>query len=135
MDPSFAWAHEDLMLAYEQQGKQREAIEEGVATLRLSGSSDLATAVQHGFSAGGYRVAMQRWIEGVTQESKSRYVSPMKLAQLYARLGERDPAFQWLQKAYDDRSVQLVYLNVDPRYDGIRSDPRFRQLRDKIGLR
>ena len=135
MDPNFAWAHEDLMLAYEQQGKQREAIEEGVTTLRLSGDAELAAAVQRAYTAGGYRVALQRWIEGITEQSKSRYVPPIRFAQLYVRLGERDKAFEWLEKAYALRSAPLVYLNVDPRYDSLRSDPRFTELLGKIGLR
>jgi hypothetical protein len=106
-----------------------------VITLQLSGDPDLAAAVQRAYAVGEYRVALQRWIEGVTKQSKSRYVPPMKLAQLYVRLGDRDRAFEWLQKAYAQRSAPLVYLNVDPRYDRLRSDPRFTGLLGTIWLR
>ena len=135
MDPNFPWAHEDLMLAYEQQGKQGEAIKEGVTALRLSGDSDLATAVERAYAAGGYPSALRRWLDGVREQSNSRYVSPMKIARLYIRLGERDEAFDWLQKAYDQRSAPLVYLKVDPQYDSLRSDLRFAGLLGKMGLR
>ena len=135
MDPSFAWAHEDLMLAYEQQGRQREAIEEGATALRLSGNPDLANAVQHAYTDGGYKAALQSWLNGVALESKSHYVSPMRFAQLYTRLGDRDQAFEWLQKAYARRCGPLVYLNVDPQYNSLRPDPRFRQLLEKMGRR
>jgi TolB-like protein/DNA-binding winged helix-turn-helix (wHTH) protein/Tfp pilus assembly protein PilF len=134
MDPNFAWAHEDLMLAYEQQGRFREAIEEGVALLRLSGDSAAATAVQRAYAAGGYRVALNRWLDDLKDRGKSHYVSPMKFAQLYSRLGLRDQAMEWLEKAYDQRSGPLVYIAVDPRYDGLRTDPRFQDLVRRMGL-
>jgi tetratricopeptide (TPR) repeat protein len=134
LDPNFGWAHEDLMLAYEQQGKTREAIEEGVIALRLSGEAELAAAVQRAYTTGGYRAALERWLEGVREQSQSHYVSPMKFAQLYTRLGDKDQAFAWLQKAYEERSAPMVYLNVDPRYDGLRADPRFAGLLKKLKL-
>src|SRR5712691_4141163 len=102
------------MLAYEQQEKQREAIEEGTTALQLSGNPDLATAAHRAYAVGGYRIALRRWLDGINEQAKSRYVSPMKFAQLYTRLGDRDQAFEWLQKAYDQRSAPLMYLNVDP---------------------
>jgi len=135
MDPNFAWAHEDLMLAYEQQGKYREAIEEGVTVLRLSGNPNLAAAVHRAYAVGGYRVALRSWLDGINEQANTRYVSPTRIAQFYTRLGERDQAFEWLRKAFDERSAQLVYINVDPQYDNLRSDPRFAELVRKIGLR
>jgi tetratricopeptide (TPR) repeat protein len=134
LDSSFAWAHDDLMLAYEQQGKLREAMNEGVAYLRLSGFPQLASAVQSAYATGGHQAALQRWLEGLREQAQQHYVSPMKFAQLYTRIGDKNQAFAWLQKAYEERCAPMVYLNVDPRYDKLRDDGRFAELLKKMGL-
>ncbi len=134
MDPSFAVAHDDLMDAYEQQGRHEEAMREAILALRLSGDSKLADRVGYGNSAGGYRAALTSWIVGLKEEAKGRYVSPVRFAQLYVLLGDKDQAFTWLERALEDRSPQLVYLKVDPRYDPLRSDPRFSDLLRRVGL-
>jgi hypothetical protein len=59
---------------------------------------------------------------------------PEEIASFYARLGEPDRAFPWLEKAYTYRSARLTLLKVDPRYDNLRADPRFADLLGRIGL-
>ena len=61
-------------------------------------------------------------------------MSPFEIALIDAGLGDADRAFEWLDKAYDDRSDLLVYLKVDPRLDPIRSDRRFSDLVARVGL-
>jgi hypothetical protein len=62
-------------------------------------------------------------------------VAPYNVAVIYAGLGEKDKAFDWLNRAYDDRSYLLAaYLNTDSRLDNLRTDARFEQLRRKMGL-
>ncbi len=58
----------------------------------------------------------------------------MWIATIHAALGEKDLAFEWLQKAYEDRSGWLVYLKIDPMFDPLRSDPRFTDLLRRVGL-
>ena len=58
----------------------------------------------------------------------------MWMAVIYLALGEKDQAFDWMQKAYDDRSAWLVYLKVDPLFDSVRTDPRFTDLLRGVGL-
>ena len=58
----------------------------------------------------------------------TEYVSPYEIASLYAGLGETDRAFEWLEKAFEDRSTMLVYFRMDPRISSLRSDARFRDL-------
>jgi hypothetical protein len=67
--------------------------------------------------------------------SEHSYIAPYNVAVIYAGLGEKDEAFTWLNRAYDDRSYTLVeYLTTDARLDSLRSDPRFDELRRRIGL-
>jgi len=56
------------------------------------------------------------------------------MAELYAALGERDEAFAWLERAFDEKSQQLTYLNSGAEWDPLRSDPRFQDLVRRIGL-
>jgi len=62
------------------------------------------------------------------------YVSPAELAVLYAGLGDKEAAIAALQKAYDAHDLQLQALKVEPRYDSLRTDPRFVELMRKVGL-
>ena len=57
------------------------------------------------------------------------------MALIHALLGEKDQAFDWMQKAYEDRSAWLVYLKVDPVWDPLRTDPRFADLLNRVGLK
>ncbi len=68
-------------------------------------------------------------------ESTRKYVSPSKLAILYGALGEKDKAFQSLERAYNDKDFQLIHLGVDPGYKDLKADPRFLDLLERIGLR
>ena len=60
--------------------------------------------------------------------AKDTYVSPYSVATVYARLGARDQAFEWLEKGFQDRCEDLTLLKIDPRLDALRSDPRFQAL-------
>ena len=135
MDPNFPLVHEDLMIAYERQGNLDAATQEGVKTLTLSGDTQLARAVEQAFHEGGHHLALKTWLRSLQKRSEEQYISPMETAKLYVRLEEKNEAFQWLQKAVEDRSESLVYLNVDPVYDSIRSDPRFKEIMLQVGLK
>ncbi|MDQ6786398.1 MAG: hypothetical protein M3033_06215, partial [Acidobacteriota bacterium] len=63
-----------------------------------------------------------------------RYVSPFNIAVYYAKLGEKDEAFAWLEKAYQERFYALTILKVDPRFESLHSDPRYDDLLRRMGL-
>ena len=73
-------------------------------------------------------------LEELKELSKRSYVPPYDFAVVYAGLHEKDQALEWLQKAYEDRSAYLVYLNVEPIWDDLRSDPRFTDLLRRMRL-
>ncbi len=66
--------------------------------------------------------------------SSRRSVSSHEIALIYAGLGEKDQSLAWLEKAYQEHSSVLVYLKVEPRFDSLRSDPRFHDLVRRVGL-
>jgi serine/threonine-protein kinase len=128
MDAKFAPARRLLEEVYAQMGKQKEAVAEREKILSLSGSPELAASIEEDFAKSGYRGVLQSWLEGLTEISKHSYVSPYSIAQAYMRMGEKQKVFDWLQKAYEEHDSGLVSVAVEPMFEPVRSDPRFRDL-------
>ena len=82
----------------------------------------------------GKRDEAQKVLDELKGLSEQRYVSPVDMAIMYTGQAEKDQAFEWLEKAYEERPGELVYLKVDPRFDSLRSDPRFQDLVRRLGL-
>jgi DNA-binding SARP family transcriptional activator/TolB-like protein len=135
ISPGFPAAFEDLMNYFEMQGRRDEAMRQAVALLYARGQHDLAESVQAAFRQSGYQAALRLWFDAEEGRAAREYVSPLRIALLAIRMGDRDKAFYWLDKAVEDRNAGLVYLNVDPKYSTIRSDPRFGRLIQRVGLR
>jgi len=87
------------------------------------------------YAVSGQKDRALKVIDELKELSKRRYVSSYHLAMIYIGLRQKDPAFEWLESAYRERSDLLVYLNVEPRLDSLRSDPRFKDLLRRVGLR
>ena len=66
--------------------------------------------------------------------SKRRYVAPISIANIYSSLGDREHAFEWLEKSLEDRSRGMIFMKVDPMFDSLRPDPRFTALLRRMGL-
>ena len=82
----------------------------------------------------GERGAARKVLKKLRGLSERSYVPSYGIAVIYAGLGETDRAFQWLEKAYGDRSEGLGLLKVSPEFDNLRSDPRFANLVSRSGL-
>lgn len=135
LDPNFFAARRYLGLAYTQKKMYAEAIAEFQRAVTASGGSPIVKAeLGHAHAASGNRPQAERVIEELIRVSNERYISPYYIAMIYAGLGDREKAFEWLDRAYDDRADYLVYLKVDPRFDPLQSDERFQQMLQKIGL-
>jgi tetratricopeptide (TPR) repeat protein len=135
MDPSFEQGRWGLGLAYEQKRMFEEAAEEFRTAAALSGGSPVyLAALGHAYARGGKKAEAVRVRDELEGKPKLRYVPPYWMATLYAGLGEKDQAFRWLGKAYEERSGGLIWLSVDSRFDGLRSDPRFAELMRKVGF-
>ena len=135
LDPNFAIAHGRLGLAYERKGLYREAIESLLKADALSGAdAEELTALKQAYTTAGMDGYWRKSLELESGRVQHSYVSPYELAVLHARLDEKEAAFAWLEKAYEERSSALVYLKVEPRFDSLRADPRYDNLLRRIGL-
>jgi TolB-like protein/DNA-binding winged helix-turn-helix (wHTH) protein/Flp pilus assembly protein TadD len=135
LDSNFAAAHLLLGESYLQAGSHSESLSELKRAASLSGDSSLYTAqVAVALAAAGRKSEALQIAHELETESRTRYVSPYGLAQIYAALNSKEDTFKWLQAAYDDRAVWMEYLAVDPIFDRYRSDHRFQELLRSTGL-
>jgi len=134
LDPKFFPAHRYLGLAYEQKAMYAEAVAELSKAADLSnGSAQMKATLAHAYAMAKNPEARKILLE-LEEAAEQRYVSPYDIATIYAALGEKDQAFAWLEKAYEERSGWLAYLQVNPILDNLRPDPRFASLVRRIGL-
>lgn len=135
MDPDSVLAHVVLGDVYEAKHQFREALAELQSAAVISGNKPLVLgALGHVYGSMGNRNEALRIIDQLQAESATVYVSPVHLAQVYAGLGDSASAMRWLERAYQDRSNDLVFLKVDPQFDTLRSEPKFTELLKRIGL-
>jgi predicted Zn-dependent protease len=136
-NPTFAQTHLCLAEGYWGKRMYPQVIEEFRALGQLSGdrdTSDFATALDEGFRLGGWKGALTKAIEVRKEQRKTGYSPAYEIAKLYADLGQKEGAFQWLGMAYQERDAGLEFLKTDFLLDPIRSDPRFAELVRKVGL-
>jgi serine/threonine-protein kinase len=112
---------------------------EAVAALEkacaLSGRHPVpVAALGHTLAAMGAESEAEKILRELDEMSGRRYVSPHHLATVCMGLGKKDQAIAWLERAYQERSLWLISITTDFRFDGLRSDPRFQALLKKIGL-
>jgi TolB-like protein/Tfp pilus assembly protein PilF len=135
LDPNFAQTHLYLGWAYEQKARYEDAIAEFHKGVTLSGGeSEMAGALGHAYAVSGKQGEAEKTLVALKERSRQHYIAPFDIAVIYVGLGSKDSTFDWLGKAYEDRSTWLTWLKVDPRFDGIRDDARYRNLMRRMGL-
>jgi len=136
LDPNFAPGHFFLGFAYIQKSMFKEAIKEFQKAKTLFGESTLMEAgLGHAYAVSGERDRVQKVLDKLKRMSKRMYVPPYYLAAISSDLGEKDQAFEWLEKCLEERDMWLVFLKIDPIWNNVRSDSRFTTLLNKIGLK
>lgn len=135
MDKNSISAYILLGLCYENKGMYKEAIAAYKATLPLTQNAPWSVAaLGHAYAASGRRKEALRIIEQLKEQSKTTYISPFHIGAIYNGLGDKDLAFEWFEKAFKDGSGLIVYLKVEPEFDGLRTDPRYIDLMRRVGL-
>jgi Tfp pilus assembly protein PilF len=126
IDPAFPRTHFRLAELYEQRGEYALAIPEFEQAVQLSaGDPYYEGSLGHAYGVSGNFGQARRVLQSLQSRPADQYVPPYAIALIHAGLGEKDQAFQWLQKAVEDRSTPMVFLRSDPELAGLRSDPRF----------
>jgi tetratricopeptide (TPR) repeat protein len=130
-DNSSAWYV--LGFVYLQKGMSQEAIEI-FEKLYLTKKSLAAAPLAYAYAKAGRRVEALKILAELDELSKQENIPPQERAIIYIGLDDKDQAFMWLEKAYEERFASIISLTSDPFFDSLRSDPRFAELARKINL-
>jgi len=134
LDPNFARAHFFLGQVYQQKGMNEQAIAEFQKALQLDVNQYLLAGLGYAYATSGKRDEAMKVLDQLKDLSKQRYASAFGIAIIHLGMGEKDQAFEWLEKAYQERSEGLSWLAVEPRLDSVRAHPRFANLMKRVGL-
>jgi TolB-like protein len=116
-------------------GRYKESAEMYERCVALYGWSDFANVLKRANAKGGAKFALEEWLRAGEEYSKTHDdLSVVPMAFTYSSLGNKDRAFAWLDKAYEQRNWMIIYLKADPVWDPLRSDPRFEGLLRRAGL-
>ena len=133
LDPSFPAAHQYLPLAYVKKGMYEEAL----ARIRAAPESaglNISGMPGYVYAIAGHISQAKKELEELKRLRKTEYISAVSLAYICAGLGERDEALSWLEEGYEERAFQMQMLQLDPRLESLRDNPRFKELVRKVGL-
>lgn len=136
MDPNFPLAHGYLGLAYLKQGREQDAITELQKAVELSGkSSEQLSFLGYAYGVIGKRAEALAVLRQLEERYARRESPAMFPAAVYVGLGEKNQAFDWLERDFQARTGLLVFITFYPHYDTLRDDPRYTDLLRRIGLR
>jgi eukaryotic-like serine/threonine-protein kinase len=133
MDPNFGFAYWHRGMAFIQKKRFGEAIAALRKAISLSGpATTFISYLGYANARLGKSREARQMIAQLERVSKRQYVSSYFIAIIYMGLGDLDRTFEWLEKAYEERSGFMAFINVEPMLDALRGDPRFKALAEKI---
>jgi len=134
MDPNYPAAHSPgLDESYQKIGMYEEAITEwkkAKSLGRTGGEAGLAYA----YALAGKKDEAQKILDEMKEAAKERYVPAFGFALVYMGLGDKDQAFEWFNKTFEENPYRIAFIKVSPRFDSLRSDPRFDALLRRMKL-
>jgi tetratricopeptide (TPR) repeat protein len=135
LDPNNPWVRSFLGRAYLFNGMPQRGIEEMETAERLNPNDSYVLGyLGYGYAVTGRRADALKILQRLDDMEKRRYVSRFARVYIYAGLGDKDKAFEWLEKAYQERADSLAWFRNEPESKGLQSDPRFAALMRKIGF-
>ena len=136
LDPSYAIALVNIGRAYELKGMHPEARGAFQKIMAVAPNDPaVLSLIGHEYAVSGDTAQAAQTIAQLQQLATHTYVPAIYIALVYTGLYDLDHAFEWLDKAYDERCEYLVYLPSEPLADPLRADPRFTQLLHRLGLK
>jgi len=136
MDPNYVRAYFYLAISYADKRMLNESLVALRKGIQLAGpdSNPYSEIEAWIYASDGRRSDALNVINQVQRLTAKHRIENYYLAEAFAALGNRDQAFEWLEKAYQEHTYWMVYLKVDPRLEPLRADPRFQQLVQRVGL-
>ena len=135
LDPSFALTYQYMGYVYQQKGMNDLSIEVAQKAVQLSPDNlTFRCELARAYAIAGRRAEAEKILHELQELSLVQYVPSFDMASAYAGLGDKEKTFQWLQRAYEEHSDNITYIKMEPRFDALRSDPRFVELLRRIRL-
>jgi tetratricopeptide (TPR) repeat protein len=135
IEPDFWVAHMGAGFAFTSLRQFPEAIAEFQKARTMNPESTLNLAgLAAVWAVGGERAEAVEMVSTLQKMAQSQYVSPMDVALVHTALGDKDRAFQWLDRAFDDQAEMLLFLKRYPPFAALRGDPRFATLLHRVGV-
>ena len=135
LDPNFGTAAIWLAQAYEQKGMYQDALTALNKVRAIAGTWPFFIAEVGCSEAGlGNRAEAEKIIKGLQDQMAREYVDPSLIAYIYIVLGDKDQAFFWLEKGYEERGGNMPWMKIEPKFDPLRQDPRLADLQRRIGI-
>ena len=133
-DPNYLWGQWRLGQVYLQTGKYQEAIDVlERAAVRSQRTPAILGTLGAVYARSGRKADAEKLLQELTEAAKRRYVSPHAFTYIYLGLRDRDRAFEWLEREYEDRSNSVAWYGVWHMLDEFRSDPRCVDMMRRIG--
>ena len=135
LDPNFPTAYFFLGRAYEAQGKYDQAVAQFMIAGKLSGlPPEILGEAGQAYAKAGWKAYLQASVNQILKQPAGRRFPPFVIATYYARLGQKEEMFTWLERGYEERDFRMTLLSVSFEFDSFRSEPRMVELIRKLGL-
>ena len=137
MHSNSANVHGDMAAVYLYTGKYNLWIQESETEYNLSHQPEYEAVVKEVgkvYAQSGSQAALREWAKQMVELSKRRYEDPGRIGFIYAKAGDKDQAFAWLEKGLKEKSDATQYLKTNHLADSLRSDPRYREMLKQMGL-
>jgi len=132
INPHFPLAHDLIGMACEQKGTYGEAAAEYQKYFDLGGGGDAKMHLAHLYALMGRQLEARKLLNEMEHPPSGEFASAYDIASVYAALGEKAHALDWMDRAYRDRAAMIPLAGVDPLLDPLRTDPRFRALLRRV---
>jgi serine/threonine protein kinase/TolB-like protein/Flp pilus assembly protein TadD len=134
VQPDYFFAHTWLGVIYAQMGRLSEAVAEAEKGAQLTDSPLVHAFLGYTYAAAGKKAEARKIAEELAAKRAQRYVCPYEIGTIYLTLGEKNEAFRWYEKAYEERSLCVPLMKFDPRLDSVHADARFQDLIRRVGF-
>jgi len=135
LEPNEGSVYYSLNAIYEQKQMYEKIVEDFLKTITANGAKpETVEAFREAYRTGGWQGFVRKQLENLEKMAQTRPVDPYNFAHLYMKLGNKDKALFWLEKAVEDGHPAAIQFKIEPAYDVLRDDPHFAELIRKVGL-